>query len=202
MKEAIRHFVVEKAREVFGEKGYSSTTIEDIANASEISKPTLYNYFSGKDDIFRSVIKLSNDEFEELINPVVYGHEEFPEKLRILTYEILQHMNKNRGLLKIAFHESHMFIEAIDNDQSGGFHKILESKVKTVKKMKEFFQEGVRKGHIKKDIPVELIAVFYTGIIGEFSLSYILGKEKMANFDLNQITYHITNILSKGIFKK
>ena len=31
MKQAIRHFVIEKAREVFESKGFSATTVEDIA---------------------------------------------------------------------------------------------------------------------------------------------------------------------------
>jgi len=202
LKEAIRHFVIEKAREVFEQKGYTNTTIEDIARSSDISKPTLYNYFSGKDDIFRSVVELSNSEMDELILPIVNGPESFPKKLKKLTYEFLNHVNKNRGILKIAFHESHMFIEAIDNDSFGGLERLLESTERRVNTIKEFFNEGRQKGHIIEEIPVELIAVFYVGILGEFSLGYILGKEGMANIDLKTLTDYITSILAKGIQKK
>ncbi len=201
MKKAIRHFIIAKAREVFQEKGYSCTTMEDIAGAAEISKPTLYHYFSGKESIFRQVVKLSDSEFEEIINPVIQGPDEFPLRLKNLTYEILNHVNKNRGILKIAFHESHMFIEAMDHEQQDGIHEFLESKVRNISKMKEFFQEGKKKGYVRENIPAELIAVFYSGILSEFSLAYILGKERMANLDLNELVNYITGILSSGVLK-
>lgn len=202
MKEAIRHFVIEKAREVFEQKGYTSTTIEDIAKASDISKPTIYNHFNGKDDIFRSVVELSNSEMDELIEPIINSPEPFPEKLKKLTYESLNHVNKNRGILKIAFHESHMFIEAIDKNSFGGMERLLESMESRVNKIKDFFREGIEKDYVDEDLPLDLIAVFYVGILGEFSLGYIFSKEGMAGLDLETITKHITTILTKGVFKK
>jgi AcrR family transcriptional regulator len=202
VKEAIRHFVIEKAREVFEQKGYTNATIEDIASASGISKPTLYNYFSGKDEIFRRVVELANCEFEQLITPVSNRPESFPEKLDILTYNILNHINKNRGILKIAFHESHMFIEAIDKGEKGGIKQLLKSKEQAITNMKQFFKCGADEGYIRDDLPLDLVAIFYTGILGEFSLGYILGKEKMASMDLHQISDCVTQILTRGIFYK
>lgn len=201
MRQAIRHFIIEKAREIFEIKGYINTTIEDLAQSSNISKPTLYNYFTGKDDIFRNVVELSNSEFDELLNPLITGPGNFSEKLKKITFSVLNHVNKNRGILKIAFHESNMFIEAIDKENFGGIERLLEAAQKRVQIFKKFFQEGLDSDYIKKDIPLDLIAVFYAGILGEFSLGYILGKEEMADFDLNQLTDHITNIISKGITK-
>jgi AcrR family transcriptional regulator len=201
LKKAIRHFIIEKSREVFEQKGYTNTTIEDIAKASDISKPTLYNYFSGKDDIFRSVVELANSEMDELIAPIIKGPELFTEKLTKLTYEFLNHVNKNRGILKIAFHESHMFIEAIDNHSFGGLERLLEATERRVNTIKGFFEDGKQQGFILENVPVDLIAVFYVGILGEFSLGYILGKEGMANLDLLTLTDHITTILARGILK-
>lgn len=199
MKQAIRHFIIEKAREIFELKGYTNTTIEDLAQAADISKPTIYKYFNGKDDIFRNVVDLSNTEFDELLNPLLTASESFPEKLKQLTFSILNHINKNRGILKIAFHESHMFIEAIDKENFGGIERLLEATDKKVQIFKKFFQEGLDNGYLTNDIPLDLVAIFYAGILGEFSLGYVLGKERLADFDLNVLTDHITGIISKGI---
>jgi AcrR family transcriptional regulator len=46
-----RNQVVEKAAELFDAAGYHSTGVADIAAAAGISKPTLYHYFAGKDEI-------------------------------------------------------------------------------------------------------------------------------------------------------
>ena len=147
-------------------------------------------------------MELANSEMDELIVPIISGPGLFTEKLEKLTYEFLNHVNKNRGILKIAFHESRMFVEAIDNEHFGGLERLLEATEKRVKTIRDFFKEGVEKGYIVETIPLDLIAVFYTGIIGEFSLGYILGKEGMVNRDLGIISQHIFHILSKGVFKK
>jgi AcrR family transcriptional regulator len=46
-----RNQVVEKAAELFDAAGYHNTGVADIAAAAGISKPTLYHYFAGKDEI-------------------------------------------------------------------------------------------------------------------------------------------------------
>jgi AcrR family transcriptional regulator len=46
-----RNQVVDKAAELFDAAGYHNTGVADIAAAVGISKPTLYHYFAGKDEI-------------------------------------------------------------------------------------------------------------------------------------------------------
>jgi AcrR family transcriptional regulator len=46
--------IVEVARALFSERGYDATTVAEIADAAEISVPTLFTYFRAKDDIFFS----------------------------------------------------------------------------------------------------------------------------------------------------
>src|ERR1700690_809084 len=43
--------IVEKAREVFLQKGYYGTTIDDIAEAAGISRSSFYTYFPSKRDV-------------------------------------------------------------------------------------------------------------------------------------------------------
>ena len=51
-KEAILH----KSLYLFSQKGYSATSIREIASAVGIKESSIYAHFSGKEDIFRSVI--------------------------------------------------------------------------------------------------------------------------------------------------
>ncbi len=51
-KEAILH----KSLYLFSQKGYSATSIREIAAAVGIKESSIYAHFSGKEDIFRSVI--------------------------------------------------------------------------------------------------------------------------------------------------
>lgn len=44
--------ILDAAKKVFAAKGYLKTTMDEIALAAEITKPTIYLYFKAKDDLF------------------------------------------------------------------------------------------------------------------------------------------------------
>ena len=49
--------IAEKAAELFAEKGYAATSIREIAEASKVTKPTIYYHFGSKDGLFRHLIE-------------------------------------------------------------------------------------------------------------------------------------------------
>lgn len=54
--EARRTATIEAASVVFLRYGYARTTMAELATAAELSRPTLYELFPGKDDLFAAVI--------------------------------------------------------------------------------------------------------------------------------------------------
>jgi len=48
--------IIESAKKLFFSKGYLKTTMDEIALGAEISKPTIYQYFKTKDDLFFSLM--------------------------------------------------------------------------------------------------------------------------------------------------
>ena len=51
-----RALVVERATEVFAERGYDGASIGEIARRSDISAPVLYDHFPSKIELFREVL--------------------------------------------------------------------------------------------------------------------------------------------------
>ena len=45
------------ALELFVERGYAATRLEDVATRAGVSKGTLYLYFDGKESLFKSVVR-------------------------------------------------------------------------------------------------------------------------------------------------
>ena len=58
--------ILQKALNLFLEKGYIATSINDICSAANISKPTLYYYFKDKQHLF---ISLHKKTLDEVLNP-------------------------------------------------------------------------------------------------------------------------------------
>jgi TetR/AcrR family transcriptional repressor of mexJK operon len=52
-----RQAILEAATRAFIALGYSGTSMEAIAEAAPVSKPTLYNHFKNKQDLFAAVIE-------------------------------------------------------------------------------------------------------------------------------------------------
>ena len=59
--------ILEAARKLFIAKGYEETTMLDIADEAELSRRTLYHYFSSKEAISYSIIQESYEAMKETI---------------------------------------------------------------------------------------------------------------------------------------
>jgi AcrR family transcriptional regulator len=53
-REIRRNDIIDAAIQLFYEKGYNGTTMDDIAGRAEFTKMTVYSYFSGKEEILLS----------------------------------------------------------------------------------------------------------------------------------------------------
>lgn len=53
---ARRAQLVEIGREVFAERGYGATSVEEIAARAKVSKPILYDHFGGKEGLYAVVV--------------------------------------------------------------------------------------------------------------------------------------------------
>jgi TetR/AcrR family transcriptional regulator, mexJK operon transcriptional repressor len=51
-----RRSILDAAAPVFGEVGYERASIEMIASAAGVSKPTIYSYFGSKEELFRESV--------------------------------------------------------------------------------------------------------------------------------------------------
>ena len=57
------------ALELFSENGYYATSITDISEKAGISKGLIYNYFSSKEDLLKTIVMSGLEEIEEIFDP-------------------------------------------------------------------------------------------------------------------------------------
>src|SRR5262245_2586060 len=62
--------IVEAAIDLFGERGFGATRLEDVARRAGVSKGTVFVYFASKDDLFRAVAKAVLDLHLERLRSV------------------------------------------------------------------------------------------------------------------------------------
>ncbi|MEP1554030.1 MAG: TetR/AcrR family transcriptional regulator [Paraglaciecola sp.] len=52
-----KHQILQAATEVFGTYGYKKTSMQDIADALDISRPALYQYYKNKEAVFLALVE-------------------------------------------------------------------------------------------------------------------------------------------------
>ena len=71
VSEARKDQILDAATDVFAEKGFNDTRMDDIVQKSGLSKGTLYWYFKSKDEIILNIFeRIFSREFKELENMV------------------------------------------------------------------------------------------------------------------------------------
>jgi AcrR family transcriptional regulator len=60
--------IVNIAGELFAEKGFNGTSLNDVANSVGVLKGSLYHYISSKEDLLFDVIRVSHEGLQEVID--------------------------------------------------------------------------------------------------------------------------------------
>ncbi len=67
---AKRAAIVEAATGLFLNKGYDGASMDDVAAAANVSKPTVYNHFADKEELFADVVQATADNVDGLVRMV------------------------------------------------------------------------------------------------------------------------------------
>jgi AcrR family transcriptional regulator len=98
-----RRLLVARAAELFDEVGYHNASVEDVAEACGIRKPTLYHYFKSKDEILYSI----HDEFIDLVIARQQARESLElspaQELLEIMGDVLDLMATHRGYVRVFF---------------------------------------------------------------------------------------------------
>jgi TetR/AcrR family transcriptional regulator, mexJK operon transcriptional repressor len=65
-----RRAIVEAATSLFLGRGYDGTSMDDVAGFANVSKPTVYNHFDDKEQLFAEVVQATADRIDGLVRLV------------------------------------------------------------------------------------------------------------------------------------
>ena len=77
-----REKLIEVARQLFAHKGIENTTMNDIANASDKGRRTIYTYFKNKKEIYNAVIERESEQSVSRLREIVGLNISPAEKVR------------------------------------------------------------------------------------------------------------------------
>ena len=168
-KEAIAKFhrenIIQAAEQLFMEKGIDSTTVDEIAKASDYSKATLYVYFKNKDEIVSSITLSGMKQFHETIQKAITPGETFQEKYFAVCYSITDFQKQYPLYFESILKEINVDIELEETPQV--YRDIYEAREAINREFYILFQLGMEQGSLRKDLNVlKTVFLFWASISG------------------------------------
>lgn len=97
--------LVAAAAEVFHQKGYRNSTIDDIAAAAGISRPTVYKYTKNKRWLLDRMLRTVTDDLGKRLRAALDSDADARTRLREVIGVHVQSVTKHRTFYAIAFSE-------------------------------------------------------------------------------------------------
>lgn len=100
-KKNTKSLLIEKAIDLFYEKGYTRTSVRDLVKETGVTNSSLYNYFRNKEDLLHAIIKRIGDD---LLNGLSDEEKKYSNPLDILksmAYFQMSHFIKRKKEIKI-----------------------------------------------------------------------------------------------------
>lgn len=93
--------VLDAALQLFIEKGFQNTSIQDILKHSMISKGTFYNYFSSKNECLMAILEQARYEASLRRHEILHGNDPSDEHVLIEQIIVMMQINKEQNLISV-----------------------------------------------------------------------------------------------------
>ena len=130
-----KKYILETARGVFAEKGYKSVTMKDIVDACDISRGGLYLYFSSTREIFLEVLKMEQEEADDVFEKSIAKEAGPADILALFLKEQKRELvSKKPGLNKASYE---FFMDEQNYGKDNFLKKQFDSAVVVIQKLIE-----------------------------------------------------------------
>jgi AcrR family transcriptional regulator len=186
-----REKLVDVARQLFARMGVDNTTMNDIAQASQKGRRTLYTYFKNKNDIYQAVVETEVGKLYNMLLDVASKELPADEKLMAFIYARLDAVKAivfRNGTLRANFFRDIWRVEKVRKDFD----------TREVELIKHILDDGIKEGVFEMpDAGVTALVLHYAlkglevpyirGLMGDALMQRIKRKDNVLNLVFNGI---------------
>ncbi len=180
-----REQLLDVGRQLFAERGYDGTSVEEVASRAGVSKPVVYEHFGGKEGLYAVVV---DREVQRLLDTFTNALTGDNSKLLLeqATLALLTYIEDDPNGFRILVRESPVGLE-----RSGGFATIISDVASQVEYIlaKQFKQRGFE---------TKLAALYSQALVGMVALTgqWWLDNRKTKR---DEVAAHLVNLAWNGL---
>jgi len=192
LSEFRRNELLVAARTIFSRKGFHEATIDEIADAAEVAKGTVYLYYKSKRDLYLEALRHGIESLNRELNLKATQPGPCREKLRILAATKMAFFEENREFFNIYYAELVKL-----PSHPAGLDLVKDLYFAQAKIFGLLLEEGIRRREIRK-INVEKAAFALADLTRDVTTQRVLGFSKTSME--NDIDF-VVDFMWKGIAK-
>jgi TetR/AcrR family transcriptional regulator len=188
-KQMRRESIIDAAEKLFFAKGIAPTTMDEIAEAAELSKGTIYIYFKSKEEIFLAIMSRSINVLKSLFIKAFDSTSAGLEKVKAMGQAIFTFHKQYPHYFQTMIHHRDNF--PIEIDCCDPAVEILIRDGESLSRLSiEAIQAGIDDGTIRPEVdPKKAALALYSMVLGLIHLisieeSFLLKKFGVSGSDL------------------
>ncbi len=189
--------IIQIAQKLFSEKSYHKVSMDELAKALNLKKPTIYYYFKGKKELFFSIWKESFESLEEYIFTRVDKKDTPYEKLEEFIKAHLDFIEEHRELFLILYRERFDFLNIGELKENLSL-SLGQDFARFMKRLREVIEEGQKINIFKTSGDPLDIAYYLLGIIYITAWRWLAGEID----SLSSQSSAIKSIFTEGLFSQ
>lgn len=189
-----RQQILNAALSVFGSKGYSAATLEDIAQAAGVTRGAIYWHFDNKAELYNSLVLAYSARGTEITQQAVAEGGSLIDILRRVFINLLTAV-ENEDTLR-AVMELYLFRTELNEELQPGRQRQIQAGQALIENIASALRQGLKAGILRADIePIDMARAFMALQNGAIQL-WLMDPEA---FSLSQYAESLADIYINGI---
>lgn len=176
--------IMQVAMREFRRCGVKAVKMDDIASRLSISKRTLYEIFSNKEELLLECVRMQEEAFDS--HMAEFGSDSSLNSIDIIL-EFYRFQMQNVSDVSPAFYE--------ELSKYGHVMEFLNKKrIKRNANAKEFFTHGVSEGYFRKDVDFDIVSQ-----IGAASMEHAMKTKMYEKYGMKGLLHNILFLFLRGL---
>ena len=185
-----REEIVNACEQLYQTMSFKDITLKEIGNVTSFSRPTIYNYFHTKEEIFLALYEREYDRWNADLDKLLSSDQEYTREQ--IAVQIAHTLEKRKQLLKLLSMNNYDMEENSREELLVSFKTAYGRSLGLFRSILEKYCSGMTEAEVN-----DIVYVFFPFMFGIYPYAEVTGKQKKAMEDagvdfLYQSIYQIT----------
>ena len=168
-REEVRKKIVEAAYSLFLQKGYHRTTMEEIASLLGVTKPAIYQYFPGKEDLYAAVAEHGREELAAILERS-FNNRDLRAGSEIMFDTLARYTPQFNSMY------SEMMLLAAHNERIRDL--LRQDRIEDIRIVEQFIARQQEKGLISGKLDSRVLAIACDALVNGLLIDIMAGLDK------------------------